>query len=129
MTIEVATSLAGVAPEEWNRLAGDNPFLRHEWVRTWWEAFGTGQLHILVVRAGGHIVGIAPLMRESTQMYGLPVRRIRFLQNDHTPRTDVVVTERPADVYTMLPAAPAPPGAPIGEPAQDWLARPPAVSR
>jgi hypothetical protein len=33
--------------------------------------------------------------------------------------------ERPADTAKMLPAAPAPPGAPIGEPAQDWLARPP----
>ena len=32
MIIEVATSLAGVAPEEWNRLAGDNPFLRHEFL-------------------------------------------------------------------------------------------------
>jgi hypothetical protein len=33
--------------------------------------------------------------------------------------------ERPADNAKALPAAPAPPGAPIGEPAQDWLARPP----
>jgi hypothetical protein len=33
--------------------------------------------------------------------------------------------ERPADNAKTLPAAPAPPGAPIGEPAQDWLARPP----
>ena len=32
--------------------------------------------------------------------------------------------ERPADAAKMLPAAPAPPGAPIGEPALDWLARP-----
>ena len=28
-----------------------HPFLRHEWVRTWWDAFGAGrQLHILIVR-------------------------------------------------------------------------------
>lgn len=80
-----------------------HPFLNHEWVRTWWDAFGAGhQLRILVVRAGAQVVGIAPLMRESAQMYGLPVRRIRFMQNDHTPRTDVIVTERPADVYRAL---------------------------
>jgi len=36
--------------------------------------------------------------------------------------------ERPADVARMLPAAPAPPGAPIGDMGQDWLARPPACS-
>jgi hypothetical protein len=33
--------------------------------------------------------------------------------------------ERPAEAAKTLPAAPAPPGAPIGEAAQDWLARPP----
>jgi hypothetical protein len=33
--------------------------------------------------------------------------------------------ERPAENAVMLPAAPAPPGAPIGEAAPDWLARPP----
>ena len=33
--------------------------------------------------------------------------------------------ERPAANATVLPAAPAPPGAPIGDIAQDWLARPP----
>jgi hypothetical protein len=33
--------------------------------------------------------------------------------------------ERSGEAAKVLPAAPAPPGAPIGEPAQDWLARPP----
>jgi hypothetical protein len=33
--------------------------------------------------------------------------------------------ERGGDPAKVLPAAPAPPGAPIGEAAQDWLARPP----
>ena len=36
--------------------------------------------------------------------------------------------ERPAETAKMLPAAPAPPGAPIGDTGQDWLARPPACS-
>jgi Met-zincin/Domain of unknown function (DUF5117) len=33
--------------------------------------------------------------------------------------------ERPADNAKLLPAAPAPPGAPIGDMGQEWLARPP----
>ena len=33
--------------------------------------------------------------------------------------------ERPADVARAMPAAPAPPGAPIGDIGQDWLATPP----
>jgi len=32
--------------------------------------------------------------------------------------------ERPAEVAHVIPPPDAPPGAPIGEPAQDWLARP-----
>lgn len=92
---------------EWNdaveRAGVPHPFLSHEWVRTWWDCFGTGhQLHILVVRAHEKIIAIAPLMRESAQMYGLPVRRIRFIANDHTPRTDVIVAERPDDAYRAM---------------------------
>ena len=92
---------------EWNetvaRAGITHPFLRHEWVRTWWDCFGAGRrLHILVVRSDNRIIAIAPLMRESTQMYGLPVRRICFLQNDHTPRTDIIVTERPGDACRAI---------------------------
>ncbi len=36
--------------------------------------------------------------------------------------------ERPAETAKMLPAAPAPPGAPIGDTGQDWLSRPPVCS-
>ena len=92
---------------EWNetvdRAGIAHPFVRHEWVRTWWDCFGAGgRLHIVVVRAGSRIIAIAPLMREAAQMYGMPVRRIRFLQNDHTPRTDVVVAERPDESYRAI---------------------------
>src|SRR5512132_2960331 len=80
---------------EWNdavdRARIPHPFLRHEWVRTWWDSFGgpsTGfarsgqasrQLHIIVVRDDRQIIGIAPLMRESAIVYGLPVRRLALL--------------------------------------------------
>jgi CelD/BcsL family acetyltransferase involved in cellulose biosynthesis len=92
---------------EWNdavaRADTPHPFLRHEWVRTWWDAFGAGaRLHILVVRSGGRISAIAPLMRETTQMYGLPARRVRLLQNDHTPRTDIIVTGDPSAAYQAI---------------------------
>src|SRR5688572_12439496 len=93
---------------EWNdaveRAAVPHPFLRHEWVRMWWEAFATDaqQIHILVVRRGSTVCAIAPLMFERVHMYGMPVRRIRFLQNDHTPRTDVIVADNVEDSYRAL---------------------------
>jgi CelD/BcsL family acetyltransferase involved in cellulose biosynthesis len=80
-----------------------HPFLRHEWVRTWWECFGAGRrLHIVVIRRGGLIAAIAPLMWESTRMYGLRVRQLRLLQNDHTPRTDILIVDHPADSYRAI---------------------------
>ena len=93
---------------EWNdavdRAAVPHPFLRHEWMRTWWDAFaGEAQhLHILTVKRDGCICAIAPLMFERAQMYGMPVRRLRFLQNDHTPRTDVIVADHVEDSYRAL---------------------------
>ena len=80
-----------------------HPFLRHEWLRTWWECFGNDrQLHILLVKSGDRILAIAPLLKESARMYGLPIRRLRLLHNDHTPRADVIVAERPEESYGAI---------------------------
>lgn len=92
---------------EWNdavnRADIPHPFLRHEWFRTWWECFGGGrQLHVVVVRDGDRILAIAPLMIETVRMYGLPVRKIDLIHNDHTPRVDFVIAERPEHSYRAI---------------------------
>lgn len=92
---------------EWNaavsRAGIAHPFLRHEWIRTWWDCFGSkAALHIIVVRADGRIVAIAPLMRETAVMYGVPVRRLRFIHNDHTPRTDFIISGRADEAYQAI---------------------------
>jgi len=92
---------------EWNeavqRAHLPHPFLRHEWVRTWWDSFrGDRQLHIVIVRDNDRIVGIAPLMRDSAVVYGVPVRRLALLANDHTPRTGFVVAGDEHDVYRAM---------------------------
>jgi CelD/BcsL family acetyltransferase involved in cellulose biosynthesis len=109
LAVDLVTDYAAfVALEaEWNdtvdRARVPHPFLRHEWVRTWWDSFGSNhRLHILVVRDGGRIIAIAPLMREAATVYGVPVRRIAFLANDHTPRTDVIIADRPDQAYRAI---------------------------
>jgi len=92
---------------EWNdaveRAGVPHPFLRHEWLRTWWDCFGAGRaLHIVVVRSNGRIIAIAPLLRERTSMCGVPVRRLRLMHNDHTPRADFIVAEHPARAYRAI---------------------------
>jgi CelD/BcsL family acetyltransferase involved in cellulose biosynthesis len=80
-----------------------HPFLRHEWLRTWWDCFGAGRrLHIVVVKSAGRILAIAPLMRETAWMYGVPVRRLRLLQNDHSPQADIIVAESPQESYRAI---------------------------
>ena len=84
---------------EWNdaveRAAVSHPFLRHEWLRTWWDCFGAGaRLHLWIARSGGRIEAIAPLMSETSSMYGVPIRRLRLMHNDHTPRADFIVCDK-----------------------------------
>jgi CelD/BcsL family acetyltransferase involved in cellulose biosynthesis len=91
----------------WNetvdRAALTHPFLRHEWLRSWWDSFGQGRtLAVMVVRAGNRILALAPLMLETARMYGVPVRRVQFLHNDHTPKADVIVAERADEAYAAL---------------------------
>jgi CelD/BcsL family acetyltransferase involved in cellulose biosynthesis len=108
-SVDVVTEVSAfVALErEWNdaveRARIPHPFLRHEWLRTWWECFGEGcTLHIVVVRAEGRIVAIAPLLADTTRMYGIPARRLRLLHNDHTPRADFIVCARPEESYKAI---------------------------
>jgi CelD/BcsL family acetyltransferase involved in cellulose biosynthesis len=92
---------------EWNdavaRAQVSHPFLRHEWYRTWWDCFGAGRtLHIIVVRRADQIVAIAPLMSEQTHMYGLPIRKLDLLHNDHTPRADFIVAASREESYEAI---------------------------
>jgi CelD/BcsL family acetyltransferase involved in cellulose biosynthesis len=57
---------------EWNtllaRCATENPFLRSEFLRAWWDHLGggewpSGELRIAVWRENGEVLGIAPLFR------------------------------------------------------------------
>ena len=97
-----------LAPETpWNLLLREAglpyPFLRHEWVRTWWECFGGDrQLRILLVKDGGQIIGLAPLMLGPAALYGIQLRRLEFLANIHTRVCDVVVGRRPQEAYRAI---------------------------
>lgn len=62
----IATSLAEIAPSEWNALAGDQPFVRHEYLSAMHETGcaspNTGWTpYYLVARRDGELVGAVPL--------------------------------------------------------------------
>ena len=64
--IEVRDSLSAIAPQDWNRLAGDDPFLRHEFLHALHEtgcaSAATGWTpSFLVLRERDEITGALPL--------------------------------------------------------------------
>lgn len=68
----------------WNALLGQSSsntvFLTWEWVTQWWECFGHGRtLHVLLGYDGDELVGIAPLMRNTCRVCGIPLRSIEFI--------------------------------------------------
>ncbi len=81
----------------------DHPFLSHAWITSWWEAFGAGRgLRVLAVYAGEKCIALAPLMMEHTHVYGIPVRSLELLANEHTPRSGFLVSERSDEVCRAL---------------------------
>jgi len=72
--IEVVDTLAGVPAEQWNRLAGGNPFLSHEFLSALHEtgcaSRATGWTpQYLLLRSGGVLAGAMPLYLK-THSYG-----------------------------------------------------------
>jgi uncharacterized protein len=69
-SIEVVDSLAGVDPQEWNALAGEQPCLRHEFlsalIETGCAAARSGWLpQFLLLRRAGALAGAMPLFAKS----------------------------------------------------------------
>jgi CelD/BcsL family acetyltransferase involved in cellulose biosynthesis len=74
----------------WNQLLSlstqNNPFLTHQWLRAWWEAFGNGaELHILLfydIRTETKpLIGIFPGYIRSTGFFP-PIRALRLLGSE-----------------------------------------------
>lgn len=61
-------------------------FETFEWLNAWWHSFGRDhKLFILVIRSGGSVVGIAPLMLSERSIF---VRRGRMVRFIGTPEAD-----------------------------------------
>ena len=81
----------------------DHPFLTHEWICAWWEAFGAlRDLRIFAVYAGETCIAIAPLMLERSPLFHIPVRTLELIGNEHTPRSGFLIAEREEEVYRAL---------------------------
>ncbi len=99
MQIEVITDIGKFKAlrTEWNALLGksgiNNPFLRHEWLTSWWKGYGAGKkLCVVRFKDNGKTIGFAPLMQYKARLLGLPVETIGFISN-HWTRMDFILTD------------------------------------
>lgn len=93
--LEDAAALAQIEPA-WRELAcpagPSTPFMQPEWIRAWWRAFGQAdRLRVVAIWQGDRLAGVLPLMLSQERRYGISVRRLGALANDHSPRVDVLL--------------------------------------
>lgn len=93
--------------EEWNALLekcqNDTIFLRHEWFRCWWEAYGAGkELLILLIKENGELLGICPFMISKDDFRGFPIKKISFIENDETPRLNIIYINGRSEIIEAI---------------------------
>ena len=108
-SVETITDYPSLADlqETWDRThqasGSGNPFLTHDWILSWWEAFGEGKkLHIMVFKSEGETVAIAPFMWTTERIAGIRVRCLRLIYNDHTPRMDFIIDRHAQGAYGAI---------------------------
>lgn len=95
--------------EEWNALLAESashvPFLRHEYLTTWWQTLGggewsSGELFIVIARRlSGELIGIAPLFYTTPRQTGLST--LLFLGSiEISDYLDLIA--RPKDLLTFV---------------------------
>jgi CelD/BcsL family acetyltransferase involved in cellulose biosynthesis len=75
----------------WDEAASDmpgTPFAQPAWVLSWWEGFGAGELLLAVLRHGGEVAGILPVVTRR--------RTLRAPTNSETPLFEPVAVDEEA---------------------------------
>ncbi len=102
---------------EWNDLLRESdsaiPFLHHDWLRLWWEHFGTGhRMAVLTVRREGRLCLGLPLMEVGARRFGIRITELRSMTNYHSFRFNILVRRGAEDAleaaWRYLRARPRP---------------------
>lgn len=88
LSTEIITDLSSFIDirQEWESLVlknhPKNLFLTHDWLCTWWEAYGSEKkLRILRFIRDNETVGYLPLMEYSTRLTQIPIQALGFVSN------------------------------------------------
>jgi len=91
----------------WNQTLEKSPsdtvFLTHEWFRCWWQAYGgENRLFILLVEDEGEIIAVAPLMISKERYRGFPVKRVGFIENNNSPKSDFIILAKDKECLSLI---------------------------
>jgi len=82
--------------DEWDSFSEGCPhnvFSTWTWLSTWWKFYGEGgRLLILLAKDNDKIVGIAPLMYSVEKMFGLRMRKIKFIGTPQSDYSDFILS-------------------------------------
>jgi len=86
--------------QDWNSVlessGSDHVCLTFEWFKAWWQSFGENkQLFVLRIKDGNEVIGMAPLMIERSSYRGIPVREMKFIENENSPKSDFIISKSP----------------------------------
>ena len=77
----------------------DSPFLSHDWFACCWRTTGPDRRReVWVLEDAAGPVAFLPLMRVRTRAWGLPIRRLSFLESPDTPFVDIPMAREPEEV-------------------------------
>ena len=111
MTVEVSEirdPQAFFAQElEWNELLArshfDVPFLRHEWLRTWWTHFSRNdQISVILARRDGRLAFAMPLLEDKISLGPVKLTALRSLTNTHSFRYHFLLERGREDVIEAV---------------------------
>lgn len=93
--------------DQWDQLAAastlPSPFLTYTWQAAWWRHFGAKRsLHLLALREGDRLLGVAPLMKDWTRVKVAPVRRLSFVGTGLSDRLDFLYHKKDSQFLDAL---------------------------
>lgn len=104
LVVDLVHSVDQLTPQQiiqWNALA-QNPFQRWEWLGAWWNAYRHNQvLHLLLVKEGEHLVGIAPWFMGNRLATG---RTLQFLGSGKACTDHLSILTLPKDALRVADA-------------------------
>lgn len=109
MNIELITKFEDFLKFEkvWEKILGltksEYVCLTFEWFKAWWQSFGENkQLFVLSVKDHEEIIGLVPLISGRSYYRGIPIKEIKFMENENSPRVDFLISRKPEEALDAI---------------------------